>query len=309
MLKPSKYLRISITNKCNLSCFYCHKEGAFSERMEELTPEELRLVCRIARDVGFQKFKLTGGEPTLRHDICTIISLLTELGLPDLSMITNGTTLAVQAADLWQAGLRRINVTLNTLNQMRFQQIQKVCHSSVESVLRGISVAKKVGFQNIKINFVYYNEDSEQDLKELLSFTKEHDCILVVLPILAEQSRYTLNYLYEKLQSYGIQQEKLLFDGEGIRKRFLQMDSGALVMLRIDELANQKPYIFCNKCLNNDSCKEGIFPIRLSANGELIPCMASKEHRIPIHNLLTAQDESAVKHAFSTIEGWCQHCE
>lgn len=309
MLKPSKYLRISLVSRCNLSCFYCHREGDILEKKEELSPEELQFVCKIAHDVGFHKFKLTGGEPTLRQDICTIISLLVELGLPDLSMITNGITLSEQAADLWQAGLRRINVTLNTLRQERFQQIQRTNHSSVKTILQGISVAKEVGFQNIKINFVYFDDDSEQDLKELLSFTKEHDCVLVVLPELSESSNYTLDYLYNKLQSYGIVREETLFDREGICKRFLQMESGASVMLRIDELANQRPYYFCDKCEESDRCREGIFPIRLSANGELIPCMASMEHRIPIHNLLERHDENAVKQAFSTIERWCRYCE
>lgn len=309
MLKPSKYLRISLTNKCNLSCFYCHKEGENSKEKRELLPEELQLVCKIARDKGFQKFKLTGGEPTLRPDICTIISLLVKLELPDLSMITNGTTLSEQAIDLWQAGLRRINITINTLRQERFQHIQRMNQLSLESILEGISTAKKVGFQDIKINFVYFDDDSERDLKELLSFAKENNCILVVLPELSMSHNYTLDHLYNKLQSYGIIEEEILFDREGIGKRLLQMTSGTSVLLRINKLADQKPYYFCDKCIDFDRCNEGIFPLRLSASGELIPCMASMDHRVPIYNLLKAHNEDAIKQVFSTIEGWCRYRE
>jgi len=274
-----------------------------------LSPKELQMVCRIALDMGYQKFKLTGGEPTLRQDICTIISMLAELELPDLSMITNGTTLCAQAKDLWQAGLRRVNITLNTLNPKRFQQIQIGSQVPVELILEGVLAAKDAGFQSIKINFVYFDENSEKDLQDLLYFTKECGCTLVVLPVMSKQTFYSLDFLYHKLQSYGIAQEELVVDREGIRKRLIQMKSGAYVLLRIDELANCKPYVFCGKCTDRENCREGIFPIRLSANGELIPCMASLKHRIPIYNLLVNQNEAAVKQAFAIIEGWCGLCE
>ena len=309
MLKKSKYLRISVTNTCNLSCFYCHKEGNHSLDQNMLSPKEIQTLCRIGLAMGYEKFKLTGGEPTMRRDICEIISRLAALGLPDLSMITNGTTLADQAADLWKAGLRRVNVTLNTLNPKRFQSIQGSGAVSVDAILEGISAAKRVGFQNIKMNFVYFDDDSEKDLKELLNFSGECGCTLVVLHVLSKQSFYSLDFLYYKLQSYGIAKEELIVDREGIRKRLIQMKSGAVALLRMDELADRKPYVFCSDCADRKECREGIFPVRVSANGELIPCMASLKHRIPIAHLLADPNEAAIRQAFSTIEGWCCPCE
>ena len=214
-----------------------------------------------------------------------------------------------QAADLWKAGLRRVNVTLNTLNPKRFQSIQGSGAVSVDAILEGISAAKRVGFQNIKMNFVYFDDDSEKDLKELLNFSGECGCTLVVLPVLSKQSFYSLDFLYYKLQSYGIAKEELIVDREGIRKRLIQMKSGAVALLRMDELADRKPYVFCSDCADRKECREGIFPVRVSANGELIPCMASLKHRIPIAHLLADPNEAAIRQAFSTIEGWCCPCE
>lgn len=305
MLKASKYLRISLTNKCNLSCFFCHKEGNDCSQQEELSLKELQLACRVAVNMGYQKFKLTGGEPTLHSNICTIISMLSELEIPDLSMVTNGTTLSELAADLWNSGLHRVNVTLNTLRQDRFLKIQKKSNVSVQIIQDGILTAKSVGFNNIKINFVYFDEDSEQDLRDLLAFVKECNCTLVVLPAISAQSYYTLDFLYNTLRSYGISREEIIYDAEGIRKRLICMNSGASVLLRMDELVDKKPYVFCDKCEDYHKCREGIFPIRLSANGELIPCMASKNYRISIRTALLSEDEKAICQAFTKIEDWC----
>lgn len=309
ILKNSKYLRLSITNKCNLSCFYCHREGNYSNQQKELSPDELQLMCQIALDMGFQKFKLTGGEPTLHSDIYGVISRLTELKLPDLSMITNGITLSKQATSLWDAGLRRINVTLNTLRQERFHYIQQNNAHSIETVLQGISKAQDIGFKNIKINFVYFDESSKQDLKELLAFVKEYNCTLVVLPILGTTTNYTLNYLYNILKTYGIEQENVFTDREGISKRLIKMNSGANVILRMDELGKRKPYCFCSDCVDYHKCREGIFPIRVSTDGELIPCMASMNHRIPIRDFLAERNTDGIRQAFFAIQGMYQNYE
>lgn len=304
MLKPSRYFRVSVTKRCNLSCIYCHKEGNYAEKKDELLPEEIQLACRIARDAGFRKFKLTGGEPTLRHDLCTIISLLARLDLPDLSMITNGTTLMNQAGDLWKAGLRRMNVSLNTLDQKRFQRFQTSNSVSISSVLKGIETAKQVGFRDIKINFVYCDADSDSDLDMLLEYTNENNLSLVVLPVIDEEHDYTLDFLYNKIRTYGIETEDIILDNEGIRKRRIRLNSGACVLLRLDELFAKRPYYFCDDCFFQIRCREGIFPIRLSSSGEIIPCMATVEHRISIRDLLTENDEDGIRQVFSTIRGW-----
>ena len=300
MLPNSKYLRVSITNKCNLACFYCHQEGYIEHNCVELSPREIQFACKVALSEGYNKFKISGGEPTYRNDICSVIKLLSDLDLPDLSMITNGTKLNELSTELWECGLRRINVTLNTINEERFKLFQKDNSISLKDIITGIDKAVSVGYRNMKLNFIYFEEECDRDLSELLSFSKFYGTTLVVLPVIGS-NYFSLDYLHNKLKSYGIFSEEIIKDNEGIKRFFITMVSGAHVILRCEELHDIKPYIFCNDCDNRVSCREGIFPIRLSADGEIILCLANNEHHINIRNILKEKDEKALKKVFNKI--------
>lgn len=304
MLKPSKYFRISVTTQCNLSCFFCHREGGTDSFEEELSPAQLELACAAARLEGFEKFKLTGGEPLMRKDICEIVARLSAMELPDLSMITNGTLLADYAETLWDAGLRRLNVTLNTLDEKRLQQLQAGWRVPLAQVLEGIASARRAGFQNIKINFVYLGLESDADLDALLRYTANEGHTLVVLPMLGIRVSNPLDFLYRKLETYGIIEETLQVDAEGIRRRLLRLPGGASVLLRMDVLSQCRPYTFCEQCDTKEACQEGIFPIRLSACGELIPCMANTTHRQSIREQLTAGNLEGIRQVFSEVHRW-----
>lgn len=304
MLKPSKYFRVSITTRCNLSCFFCHREGSTGISEEELSPAALELACVAARLEGFEKFKLTGGEPLVRRDICEIVARLAAMELPDFSMITNGTLLVDYAAALWGAGLRRLNVTLNTLDERRFQQLQAGQRVPLARVLDGIAAARRAGFQNIKINFVYLGSESDADLDALLQYSADEGHILVVLPLLGISVSNPLDLLYKKLGTYGIIEETPQIDAEGIRRRLLRLFGGARVLLRMDALSQCKPYKFCDQCDTKEACQEGIFPIRLSAYGELIPCMANATHRRSVKEQLAVGDLEDVRQLLSEIRGW-----
>jgi len=304
VLGNSTYFRISVTNKCNLSCPFCHREGNHAEQGDELTPEEIQFACKAALKAGFKKFKITGGEPTEREELDKIISLLSELHLPDMSMITNGTNLVVLSQRLWDVGLRRINITVNTLNPQRFQQFRPQSHISVQSITKGIETARRVGFENIKINFVFFDRDSKEDLELLIKFVKEMGLTLVVLPVIDNKNFYSLDDMYSIINSYGILSEEVIIDNEGLRKRRINLKEGGSVLLRIDELAEKKPYSFCKQCVNVSQCREGIFPIRLSANGELIPCMADIQHRINVRDKLHNRDEDGMADVFREITLW-----
>lgn len=299
----SKYFRISVTNRCNLNCAFCHREGNQSRDTSELSPGEVETACKAALSLGFQKVKLTGGEPTLHSDIYDLIERLSRLNIPDLSMITNGTRLASQSDRLWRAGLRRLNVTMNTLDQKRFAEMHGTPKLSVAQILEGIERARQVGFQDIKINFVFSGADSQADLEDLMAYTKAQGLILVLLSMLDKQSCCSLEYLYRLISRYGIEEEEIITDAEGIRKRLLHLKSGTRVLLRIDELFQCRPYPFCVRCETQMDCREGIFPIRLSAMGDLIPCMASEKHRIPILPALQAGDVEQVRSAFFELDG------
>ena len=304
MLSRSKYLRISLTNRCNLSCFYCHKEGNLGNESSDLTSDEVIKTCKIALEFGFKKFKLTGGEPTLNSDILEIVAGISELNVPDLSMITNGTLLPKMAKPLWDAGLRRMNITMNTLNQDRFRKIQRSYKNSVLSVMKGIDVAQEVGFKNIKLNFVFFDDNSERDLDELLDYCARNNLTLVILPVISDSTHYSLNYIYQLMIKRGISEESQFSDAEGIQKKLIISKYGAHVILRVDELSDLHPYSFCQDCTHQRVCREGIFPIRLSAQRELIPCMASSTHRVSIKHLLQTNDMDGLRQVFSEIESW-----
>ncbi|MCP8970941.1 radical SAM protein [Ectobacillus ponti] len=308
MLAQSQYLRISVNNTCNLSCFFCHNEGA-PITGESLSIDALEFACRIAKKKGFTKFKLTGGEPTIRRDICQLVERLAAVGLEDFSMITNGALLESLAEPLKKAGLQRINVSLHTLDPEKFDAMQIKNKVSMNRILRGIDKAIEVGFRDMKINFVYTGSASDADLIDLLEYIAVRNLTLVVLPVIAgsaddSQANITLDELYAKFVNMGIRSERTILDNEGIQKRLIVLDSGATILLRKDELSSRKPYTFCESCTVKKQCREGIFPLRLSAAGELIPCLASIKNRISIREALENQDEAAVVEAFHNVQGW-----
>jgi len=162
-------LRISVTDRCNLRCFYCMPEvGAqFLPRAELLTYEEMiRLVQLLIDRCGLNKVRITGGEPLVRRDLPLLIAQLQALpGLQDLALTTNGILLREQAAALKQAGLQRLNISLDTLDRERFQQIAR--RDNLQQVLEGIATAQELGFESIKINAVAMRGITDEDVLPL----------------------------------------------------------------------------------------------------------------------------------------------
>jgi len=158
--RPLRDLRISVTDRCNLRCRYCMPEQAdgadynSAPRDALLTFEEITRVARAAVSLGVRKIRITGGEPLLRKDLPALVQLLAEIpGVEDLAMTTNGLLLPRFAAALRDAGLRRITVSLDTLNTIEYQRLTARTHA-VEEVLAGIDAARAAGFAPIKINVV-----------------------------------------------------------------------------------------------------------------------------------------------------------
>jgi len=148
-------LRISVTDRCNIRCFYCMPEEGvkFQPREEILTFEEIERFVRVAVTLGVRKLRLTGGEPLLRKDLAKLIRKLSAIeGIEDLALTTNGVLLTEQAQVLYDAGLRRINVHLDTLDRERFKQITR--RDDFDRVLAGIDTCLRMGYGPIKINAV-----------------------------------------------------------------------------------------------------------------------------------------------------------
>ena len=170
-----RYLRVSLTDKCNLRCVYCMPEQmVFRPNDELLSDEELFIVLRAADALGFDKYRLTGGEPTVRPNLAGIVREIAQLpGTREITMTTNGIRLAQLAQPLQQAGLRRVNVSLDSLDEAKFHRITRWGH--VADVLAGIEAAEATGMVPVKINCVVIRGFNEDDMIDLAKLTFERD--------------------------------------------------------------------------------------------------------------------------------------
>jgi GTP 3',8-cyclase len=168
-------LRISITDRCNVRCFYCMPEEGveYMPHSEILTFEEIQRFVRVAVSLGVTKVRVTGGEPLVRKGLPVLIRMLADIpGIKDLALTTNGVLLAKHAEALYAAGLRRLNVHLDTLDRERFLRITR--RDELHQVLEGIDVARRLGFGPIKINAVAVKNLVEPDIVPLAHFGREH---------------------------------------------------------------------------------------------------------------------------------------
>lgn len=166
-------LRISVTDRCNIRCFYCMPDGPvrFESRQNLLSFEEIERFARIAASLGVTKLRLTGGEPLVRRDLPVLVEKLARIpGIRDLALTTNGVLLAPLAQALFDAGLRRLNVHLDTLDRARFKQITR--RDELERVLAGLQAARRIGFHPIKINVVAVKDLVEPDLVPIAQFCR-----------------------------------------------------------------------------------------------------------------------------------------
>ncbi|MBX7102984.1 MAG: GTP 3',8-cyclase MoaA [Gemmataceae bacterium] len=170
-------LRISVTDRCNLRCRYCMPEDVtFLDRSEILSFDEIRRFTTVAATLGVTKVRLTGGEPLLRRGIDRLVAMLHDIpGLNEVALTTNGTTLSGMAGALWSAGLRRITVSLDTLDPETFRRVAR--RDALADVLAGIRAARELGFV-VKLNAVILRGINDADIIPLAGFARETGCEL-----------------------------------------------------------------------------------------------------------------------------------
>jgi GTP 3',8-cyclase len=169
------YLRISLTDKCNLRCVYCMAEDmVFRPNHELLQDDELLTLVRVFASLGFHKYRLTGGEPTVRQNVAEIVrGIAATPGVENISMTTNGILLDRLAQPLKDAGLHRVNVSIDTVDPDRFHRITR--WGTLDDVWRGIDAAERAGLLPIKLNAVVVRGFNEGDVTDLAKLTLEHD--------------------------------------------------------------------------------------------------------------------------------------
>jgi cyclic pyranopterin phosphate synthase len=171
--RPLRNLRLSVTDRCNLRCQYCmpEEEYVWLPREDLLTFEEIRELVDIFSELGVEKVRLTGGEPLLRKDLPTLVSMLAENSrIKDLAMTTNGVLLTEQARALHDAGLHRVTISLDTLRPERFKRLTR--RDSHAKVLDGIQAVQRVGFSGLKLDTVVIRGTNEDELIGLIEYGK-----------------------------------------------------------------------------------------------------------------------------------------
>jgi cyclic pyranopterin phosphate synthase len=259
-------LRISVTDRCNLRCTYCMpEEVVFLEKDELLRFEEIVRFVRAAVPLGIDKIRLTGGEPLMRRELSRLVRMLRAIeGIRDLGMTTNGILLADKAQEFYDAGLRRLNISLDTLDPERFRQLAR--RDGLEKVIDGIVAAKRAGFDPVKINAVSIRGITETEVVPLARFARAHGLemrFIEYMPIGADQWERNKVYLaHEILEQLEKEVAPLVpaddYDPRAPAMDFQYTDGGG----RVGIIASiSRP--FCMSCNR----------IRLTADGKLRNCL------------------------------------
>lgn len=272
-----EYLRISVTDRCDLRCTYCMPKGfsSFEEPANWLTFDEIERIVKTFARLGTHRFRLTGGEPLLRRDLISLVSRLSAIpNVNDLSLTTNGTRLATQALALKEAGLKRINLSLDSLRRECVTQITG--KDVLSKVIESLMAAKNANFQQIKINMVPLIGVNQQDIEQMIAFCIEHGFILRLIEVMpmgvtGQQLNYlNLNELIEELREKYQLVETQQISGGGPARYWQHHDSQFSLGL-ITPMSQH----FCATCNR----------VRLSADGTLYLCLG-QEHRVELRPLL-----------------------
>jgi cyclic pyranopterin phosphate synthase len=283
-------LRISVTDRCNLRCTYCMpEEVAFLDRAELLTFEEITRFVRAVVPLGINKVRLTGGEPLLRRELPRLVAMLSKIeGIRDLGLTTNGLLLENQAQALYEAGLRRLNVSLDTLDPEQFRQLTR--REGLDRVIAGILAAKRAGFAPIKVNAVSIRGITETAVAPLARFARQHGLevrFIEYMPIGADQwERGKVYFAHEILEQLEREVGPLVpvenYDPRAPAMEFSYTDGGG----RVGIIASiSRP--FCARCNR----------LRLTADGKLRNCLFAIEETDLKPLLRGGEDEDHIAQA------------
>jgi cyclic pyranopterin phosphate synthase len=273
--RPISYLRISVTDRCNLRCIYCMPPEGVAPRSHEeiLSYEEIETIVRAAADLGITKIRLTGGEPLVRLGLVDLVHMIAQVpGVDDLAMTTNGILLPRYAAALAEAGLQRVNISLDTLRPERFHHITR--RGRLEDVLAGMEAAQAAGLAPIKINTVVIRGMNDDEVVDLARKTAE--------------SAWNVRFIELMPVGNGMLTEggwrERVVTGKEIRRR-IELSLGALEPAKMSAGSGPARYYrlpaasgtlgfitpisehFCYQCNR----------LRLTADGQLRPCLLSDD--------------------------------
>ncbi len=246
------YLRISVTDKCNLRCTYCMPEEGIPLKTHDdiMSFEDIVKTAEAAAKTGITKIRLTGGEPTVRKGIVQLVKMLHAVkGITHLAMTTNGVLLDSLAQPLRDAGLDSVNISLDTLDPERYSRITRI--GDISHVLRGIEAARKVAFDKIKINMVVMNDTTDAEIAALKEFCTEKGLVLQMINHY-ELSREKINaYTYDRPPKCSAC-NRIRLTADGFLKPCLH--SNEEIPLRMDDLEGSIKKAILDKPENGEVC-------------------------------------------------------
>ena len=285
------YVRISVTDRCDFRCVYCMSEDmTFLPRARILTLEELALVGRAFTELGVSKIRITGGEPLVRNNVIKLFEDLGKLdGLDELVLTSNGSQLPRLAVPLRKAGVRRVNISLDSLDPERFRRITRV--GELARVLEGIDAALAAGFERVKLNSIILRNRNEDEIIPLVEFAAHKGIDLAFieempLGVIGDHDRAEAYYSSDDIRRDIEQHTKLIPTTEttGGPAKYFRLGGGDIKIGFISPHSHN----FCDDCNR----------VRVTAEGRLLLCLG-QEHSVDLKAVLrnTPGDLEALKQA------------
>lgn len=269
--RPVISLRISITNRCNINCFYCHHDGILPQKYE-MTAQEIERIAIIAKKIGIKKIRLSGGEPLIRDDVIDIVKRISSIGFQDVSLTTNGTLLEEHAQSLKDAGLNRVNVSFDTLKPETYRFITK--SNYINWVKSGIKKAVDVGLYPVKVNMVVMQDLNHNEIWDMFRFCKENRAVLQIIELLETESCPDSEFFHDYHYDMSIIEEELTRRATDIKTRaFMQdrkkyfLEGGEIEVVR--PMDNTE---FCKNCTR----------LRVTPEGKLKPCLLRNDNLVDL---------------------------
>ena len=287
------YLRVSVTDRCDFRCVYCMSENmTFLPKKDLLTLEELDRMCSTFVGMGVEKLRITGGEPLVRRDIMTFFRAMTRHldsgALKELTLTTNGSQLEKYAQDLYDAGVRRVNVSLDTIDEGKFADITR--WGRLPQVMRGIDAAQKAGLR-IKINAVALKGFNEDELPSITRWCAERDMDLTWIEVMPMGDIGNENRLG---QYWSLKDVRRAYEDHYTVSDLTERTGGPARYVRLEETGQKIGFItplshnFCESCNR----------VRLTCTGELYMCLGQEDMadlRAPLRD--HPNDETALEDA------------
>ncbi len=288
---PPRSVRLSLTDRCDLACIYCRpqKDAAYVDVDERLDFEAWKTMVDGLVGAGVRRVRLTGGEPLLHRDVVRVIAYLNTLGLDDLAVTTNATRLAKLAKPLRDAGLRRVNVSLDSLDALRFARMTR--GGRLDKVLEGIDAAIAVGFDEMKLNAVIVRGENDDELESLVTWSWARGIVPRLLEVMAVGEGAHLQDRVVTATEMRARVDHLLVPGDPAREK----DRGPARYLVARADATKRVGFITG---TSDTYCKGCDRLRVASDGMLRPCLATNDG-VSAAQLARAGDAAGVSSAIA----------